>query len=78
MDSKPRLNNPPAFPNEVTRGMTLRDYFAGQVLVGMGTWAPDLSYGGTRATLDNVRVVEARAKWAYAQADAMLKERDNG
>ena len=52
-------------------GMSLRDYFAGQALVGMGTWMPNTTNGllRTRETL------QARAIWAYAQADAMLDAR---
>lgn len=47
-------------------GMTLRDWFAGQMLVGMSTWSPD------GITMNH----EARAHWAYAQADAMLDARE--
>jgi hypothetical protein len=46
-------------------GMTLRDYFAGQVLVGLidaGTWS------GANYTAE-------RARFAYEQADAMIAER---
>jgi hypothetical protein len=62
-----------AFPSGATPdGMSLRDWFAGQALDGMGMWFPRLTYSqediGEQDQL-------ARAKWAYAQADAMLKER---
>lgn len=59
----------PAFPAEYgpktfcSTGMTLRDWFAGQALVGMGTWSPGLT------PMD----INARAQFAYEQADAMLK-----
>ena len=59
--------NPPAFPNTagvgLYAGMTLRDWFAGQVL----TSAAALPFGEG----DYLH----RAKVAYAQADAMLAER---
>lgn len=67
-----------AFPSDLdhygvrpSRGMTLRDWFAGQALAGIGTWTPgsyyvDLCEGSTKL---------ARARWAYEQADAMLKAR---
>jgi hypothetical protein len=62
-----------AFPTRHTpqhsSGMTLRDYFAGQALVAMGTWAPGNSLS------DPEKVRQARAEWAYAQADAMLAAR---
>ena len=48
-------------------GMTLRDWFDGQSLAGMGTWTPS-----GKAALDR----EERAAWAYGQADAMLRERE--
>lgn len=57
-----------------TPGMTLRDYFAGQALVGIGDWCPeqrgDGSYGIAHAEQQRRRAV-----WAYEQADAMLKAR---
>ena len=49
------------------KGMTLRDYFAGQAmqaLLQFGTYGVDEKDGA--------------AEWAYRIADAMLKERDNG
>ena len=49
-------------------GMTLRDWFAGQALVAMGTWNP-IPYGKSGD------IHEARAEYAYATADAMLAER---
>lgn len=53
-------------------GMTLRDYFAGQVLAG---WSQDQHH----IALDYSEVVTPRtiAKAAYEIADAMLKAREN-
>lgn len=66
--------NPPAFPTtkpldgwgDPNQGMTLRDYFAGQALVG------HLAEGGWRCDDSHFQEV---AKGAYRFADAMLKER---
>ena len=66
------MDNPQAFPRVVpdyrdatyVEGMTLRDYFAGQVITG---------YFAT----DDFCGVELIAKDAYELADAMLKERIN-
>lgn len=69
-------NDHPAFPTIFSeedkrlnslRGMTLRDYYAGQVLAGMHSRD---SYDAGQAT------PEQRARLAYLDADAMLKERD--
>lgn len=54
--------NPPAFPPpvpNVSRGMTLRDWFAGQAL----------------ATCADLEKAKSAAAWAYQVADAMLAER---
>lgn len=75
--SSHKPENPPAFPNVATiartsecsmmvnnlteGGMTLRDYFAGQALLGMTSYAP-VAHKDT-------------AEDAYLYADAMLKER---
>ena len=65
----------PAFPSQeedggggyVThRGMTLRDWFAGQALAG-------IMCSNGRPTGD-----EAKALWAYEMADAMLAAREKG
>ena len=59
----------PAFPpfhdpNTHTYGMTLRDYFAGQAMNALILERADWKYAP-----------ETLAKYAYAQADAMLKAR---
>jgi len=51
-------------------GMTLRDYFAGQVLAGM------LSKGRWNQNNEEIRSGEDWARAAYSIADDMLKERD--
>jgi len=67
----------PAFPVTAdaavySTGMSLRDWFAGQALAGIGTWVPtpDIT-----ARLVDARICAQRAEWAYAQADAMLAAR---
>lgn len=69
-------NGGAAFPNQIgvttcDSGMTLRDYFAGQALVGIlssknGGW-----FGEAKD-----QVFQTRA--AYAYADSMLAARDGG
>ena len=49
--------------DSIQDGMTLRDYFAGQALVGIAS----------DPTID-ISIVE-RAKWSYRMADAMLEAR---
>lgn len=74
--------NPSAFPSgdqrcvEPSNGMTLRDWFAGQALAGMGTWCPCKGDGYAPSQPEGVR--KAKAEWAFAQADAMLAERERG
>jgi hypothetical protein len=63
---------------DVTSGMSLRDWFAGQALLSMGSWSPTVyggPHGGRAHDLDTDAARQARAKWAYSQADAMLAER---
>ena len=64
-------NGGPAFPTGVASdaGMSLRDYFAGQALIGiLGSHVR----GGVDVDLDDVGAV---AEAAYRYADAMLKAR---
>ena len=61
----------------------LRDWLAGQALAGMGTWSPDFSCfdeAGRPVTGDEYqrRRMALRARFAYAQADAMLAARTDG
>ena len=54
-------------------GMTLRDWFAGQTLVAMGTWAPVEPEEWSHRDV----VQKMRAEFAYEQADAMLAARQS-
>jgi hypothetical protein len=60
----PNDDRPGAY--EAHPGMTLRDWFAGQALVGINSWSP-----GSKP-MDPA----ARAEWCYEQADAMIAERN--
>jgi len=71
----------PAFPHQKDDGtpywgMTLRDYFAAKVLVGLGTWSPFPETG--TPTLSNPAALKARAELSYMQADAMIAAREGG
>lgn len=59
-----------------TNGMSLRDYFAGQALVGIGTWMPVPEVGYPHLT--SQKTLKQRSEWAYAQADAMIAARKGG
>jgi hypothetical protein len=48
------------------RGMTLRDYFAGQAIINVMLCDEDME----RTSVEDI------AKWAYKIADAMLAERE--
>lgn len=60
--------NPTAFPHDRYIGMTLRDYFAGQALMGFCVNISEIPYG------DIVRW-DRISQEAYEIADFMLKER---
>ena len=49
----------------------LRDMIATHCLAAIGTWIPD----DRIVKLDSQAALQARAKWAYRQADAMLAAR---
>lgn len=63
-----------AFPGgsaaEIAGGMTLRDYFAGQALLVYA--GADIGKAATETW------AEARARLAYAIADAMIAKREEG
>lgn len=76
--SDPRKDGGQAFPLNVADnvfeghykpGMSLRDYFAGQAMIGLS-----MSWGITR--VDSVQFPKAAAS-CYEIADAMLAERSN-
>lgn len=52
-----------------TRGLSLRDYFAGQALAG-------LLAKGTEGRFSNAAGVNRAAVWAYEYADAMIAARE--
>ena len=58
-----KTTNTPAFPTHGLPGMTLRDYFAAQALLGM------LAYPNSDGSKDSY------ARWAYDYADEMMKAR---
>lgn len=69
------IKSPPAFPTTTSNhtfkdnaGMSLRDYFAAQVMGSLQTYFSN--------SLALVRHPEAVAKWAYKIADAMLEARE--
>ena len=80
--------NPPAFPVriespmgviDIKEGMTLRDWFAGQIIPAIvaatsaGQHSP-IRGGGEQG---NEAIEKAMARDAYSLADAMLAEREN-
>ena len=66
-------------PNAIAAGMSLRDYFAGQIRVRMDNvaWEP-LPTADTKGRMLEWRdAVDKRiAEWCYKQADAMIAARD--
>ena len=70
-------NGGPAFPvsyiSDGNPGMTLRDYFAGQALVG---WIASLSARHEEPGYSDVAAAEEAARLAYVAADAMLAARE--
>lgn len=53
---------------EISVGMSLRDWIAGQALASMGAWTPG----------PHPQDVQTKAAWAYDMADAMLAARKEG
>ena len=80
----------PAFPNTITSepegrlfpegfgygGMSLRDYFAGQMLNAIASSDEGSAKVFEIAKYNSIPSSEAAAIMAYAQADAMLEERN--
>lgn len=57
-------------------GMSLRDHFASQALVALGTWMPVPKSG--HPSLHSDETLKSRAEIAYRQADAMIAARKSG
>lgn len=59
---------------QIVGGLTKREYFAAAALIALRTWTPDpdIKFGDNPASCDMESVVTRRARWAFAQADAML------
>ncbi len=78
----------PAFPlqalaspgSEATWGMTLRDWFAGQVIVGLMAKLPLVDQTGSLGVKveDKIAYNQDIAESCYAIADAMLRAREGG
>ena len=77
------MENPQVFPYEfvsgtVRKGMLLRDYFAGQAILGLVA-NPDVKPTYMSFSVDEERKANVNGQYskiAYAIADAMLKERE--
>lgn len=85
MSDKPE--NPPAFPqggahySDDRKGMSLRDYFAGQAMVGLYSLTDSnvlAAYGREGHSRGEDRVSQTFAREAYEAADAMLAARKAG
>ena len=84
--STPINDGGPAFPapayaaNITDKGMTLRDYFAGQALTSVLDSSGDLhayyDYVAGSKGDNNIPSPRAMAKYSYELADAMLAERE--
>ena len=57
-------------------GMSLRDYFAGQALAGLNALPVSTNPAWQKEVDSRGGVAALRAKCAYADADAMIAERD--
>ena len=57
-------------------GMSLRDYFAGQALAGLNALPSSTNPAWQKEVESRGGISALRAKCAYADADAMIAERD--
>jgi len=58
------------------KGMSLRDYLAGQILAGYMANPDYMSAAITKAKSNHINAMEFIATDVYSQADAVLKERE--
>ena len=58
------------------KGMSLRDYFAGQALAGLNTLPTSINRAWQTEVDSRGGIAALRARCAYADADAMIAERD--
>ena len=70
-DTKALPSHAPAFPGRYGDGMTLRDYFATQALIGIAMTRYSSSSG-----LTDFDTYDEMAEEAYRYADAMLATRE--
>lgn len=61
---------------DYAKKMTLRDYFAGQALIGYLSSAETISVCNTIAKQEQMNIKDFTAKCCYGYADAMLKARE--
>lgn len=61
-------------PRDVSQGMSLRDYFAGQVIGGMFADGSSYEVIATQAEKNDLRPTVMAARVAYSVADAMIAE----
>lgn len=76
----------PAFPTDSEHqngpntyhfeGMSLRDYFAGQALIGLATGYQTAAVINKEKEFGGIDIAEMLSALAYAHADAMLAERE--
>ena len=82
-----RPENPPAFPNpdlvmpngdfeHGQSGLTMRDYFAAKAMQGMLSCQDFMNDQIIKFGITKEQALENVARWAYIQADAMLKQRN--
>lgn len=76
VEMDPQRPSPMPIRRSAQPGLTLRQHFAGQALICMGTWMPDYHPSGAPIeavkSLCNPEMMRARAEWACAQADALI------
>ncbi len=78
--ANPKPTNPPAFPGAGiplwVPGMTLRDYFAGQAMIGILATPPQKGETWPNGITALADIQNFLARVAYGYADAMIAERE--